>query len=300
MGSTSEYCSAMPGEDHHLVSHSVNAGMLRWIPICTFCGWIDQGDLRKQLAPPTPVRTFESHGVEDQTSDKWNDNKSCLRPGNEALGPNAKHHMISIKTGSPKVPYVEQCSDCSWIDPRSLQWWADNAVKESLSARAVRIAAATETNPFAFVQSSDEELELIEIVFQALGAASVAWSQRALLDAGEFNGTFAKSVGDALIRELERFRRIEREDAAKRLRGWMRNHFSDGTITEAARIVEQPGSAAASRPGVKEWSDLAYELYGLACNVSEGQLDATQTAEWMGAFTRLQKQFHDMQPGAVE
>jgi len=220
---------------------------------------------------PNPVRTLESHGVEDQTAEAWS---GC----NE-------HHMISVKTWSPKVPYVERCSFCGWIDSASLEWWADNAIKNSLNDRARRIAVATETQPFAFVQSSEQDLEFDEILGQALGSVSTCWVGGT--GSLEFNSERAAQIFNALRAEIARQFDLERENAGTRLAQWMRNSFSDGTIAEARRIVE---AAEVRRPGVKEWSDLAYELYALACNARP--LSAPD--EWTPAFERLKTKFHEL------
>lgn len=84
--------------------------------------------------------------------------------------PQEPHHMVSHSAGK-KVRWVEICSLCRWIDKDALDGWADNAIKESLSARAQRIAVAIETEPFAFVQSSSQVLQIEEILLQALAAA---------------------------------------------------------------------------------------------------------------------------------
>lgn len=157
-----------------------------------------------------PVRMTESHGVEDQTSEDWQDKKAC----NNGEDPFFSHHMISVKTGSPKVPYVEVCSDCGFIDALALEWWADNAIKLSLQARAARIAVAAESEPFNFVQSSAEELELAEVLGQAMGAASICWVGGT--GSLEFDGTRAKSVFERLYAEVQRFQRLALEDAATR------------------------------------------------------------------------------------
>jgi hypothetical protein len=236
---------------------------------------------------PNPVRTLKSHGVEDQTSEDWNAKKSCIgRPRNSDVPAEAyTHHMLSVKTWSTKVPYVEVCTDCGWIDGASLEWWADNAIKNSLNERARRIAVATETEPFAFVQGSDGDLDLTEILGQALGAASVCW----VGGTGplEFDSVRAARIFTALRGEIARQFDLERENAGTRLAQWMRNSFSDGTIAEARRIVE---ANERRRPGVKEWSDLAYELYALACNAQA----AIELAEQTAAFERLKTRFHEL------
>lgn len=152
-----------------------------------------------------PVRTFESHGVEDQTSEEWNAKKSCIgRPHNpDAPAETYNHHMISIKTGSPKVPYVEQCTDCAFVDPSALEWWADNAVKLSLNDRARRIAVATDTEPFSFVNSTDHpDLDLDEILAQAMGAVSMCWDPRP--HNAVFDSTCAKAIWTALAAEVDK------------------------------------------------------------------------------------------------
>ena len=136
---------------------------------------------------PDPVRRLESHGVVDNLTPE---KAEC------------EHRMESIKTGSDLVPFVEQCSLCFWIDPVSLTWWAEDAVKKSLTKRATRIAVALDTEPFSFVQQDGEELTLDEMVFQALGAASVCWENPA--GAGLFDSSRAKSIGDRLLAEVKR------------------------------------------------------------------------------------------------
>ena len=111
------------------------------------------------------------------------------------------HHMVSIRTGE-KVRWVERCSLCGWIDGAALDGWADNAIKEAMTQRAKRIAVAAETQPFAFVQQTGEDLTLNEILFQALGAASVCWENPGA--AGVFDSSRAKMVGEALTREVNR------------------------------------------------------------------------------------------------
>jgi hypothetical protein len=50
-GSDDEYCSVYPAEGHHYISHSVDAGPLRWIERCQFCGHFSGKALRAQLQP---------------------------------------------------------------------------------------------------------------------------------------------------------------------------------------------------------------------------------------------------------
>ncbi|MET7395600.1 hypothetical protein ABZS66_19130 [Dactylosporangium sp. NPDC005572] len=46
-GSTDDYCSAFPGEPHHLV-HSVQPNARISVSRCSLCGWINFADLREQ------------------------------------------------------------------------------------------------------------------------------------------------------------------------------------------------------------------------------------------------------------
>lgn len=164
---------------------------------------------------PNPVRTLPSYGVEDQTSEEWQLKKACPQQVEGIV--RGTHHMVSVKTGAPGVPWVEQCQNCGWIDAASLQWWADNAVKMSLAERAQRIAVAVDTEPFAFVQRPDEELTLDEVLGQALGAASTCWSEKQVLQAGEFNGSRAAAIYRALRAEVERFMKLDRQAALQSL-----------------------------------------------------------------------------------
>jgi hypothetical protein len=154
---------------------------------------------------PNPVRTLESHGVEDQTSEEWATKKCCDYFAGK------QHHMISVKTNSRLVPFVEQCTDCSWIDGASLDWWAEDAIKGALSKRAQRIAVATETEPFAFVQSPSELLTLDEVLIQALAAASARGAE--LGSKGHASdGQRETAILLALRAEIQRFMRIAIRD----------------------------------------------------------------------------------------
>lgn len=183
---------------------------------------------------PNPVRTLESHGVEDQIADDWLEVKSCSPDGTD-------HHMISIRTNGELVPYVERCRDCGWIDGASLNWWAQDAIKNQLSERAQRMAVASDTDPFAFVQSAHEDLDLHEVLGQALGAASTCWSEKQLFNVGEFDGSRATAVYEALVREVQRFQRLEVEQAVKnehtRMLSIMRKVLGSGSATPVGDIL---------------------------------------------------------------
>lgn len=160
-----------------------------------------------------PARTLESHGIQDQTDPDghWSKQWSCDNSLNRT-----EHHMISVKTNSGHVPYVERCAHCGWIDGMSLNWWVDNAIKCQINARMRRIAVSAESEPFAFVQSSIEELPLEEILFQALGAASLAWEGSETFDVNRFKGDRARAISDALLAEVQRYIDLARQDAATR------------------------------------------------------------------------------------
>lgn len=122
------------------------------------------------------------------------------------------HHMVS-HSGGQMVKWVEICSLCGWIDTAALDRWAADAIINAMTKRAQRIAVATETEPFTFVQSSTEELPLKEIVGQALGAASMCWE---FPDRGGiFDSVRAGQIYRALEREIEAAmeRTIERTEA---------------------------------------------------------------------------------------
>lgn len=139
---------------------------------------------------PNPVRTLPSRGVEVNGEGKF-----CLAQED--------HHMISIKLGEESpVKFIERCEHCGWIDEASLLWWVEDAIKLNASSRAKRIAVAASNSPFQFVQQPGEELTLEEILFQALGAASVCWEHPE--GAGIFDSDRAKEVGVALLREVNR------------------------------------------------------------------------------------------------
>lgn len=140
---------------------------------------------------PNPVRTLSSVGLEINE-----DGTRCQDRGND-------HKMISIKLSPDSaVKFIERCHVCGWIDEASLAWWVEDAIKLSLSKRAQRIAIAASQTPFAFVQTAGDDLTLEEILFQALGAASMCW----VGGTGdlEFDSSRAKEIGLALMREVDR------------------------------------------------------------------------------------------------
>jgi len=181
---------------------------------------------------PDSARTIESLGVQDQTD-----------PDLQVVYENCDHRMISIKTTSEMIPWIERCQDCGWIDGRALEQSGHSIIKRSLSERAGRIAVAVESEPFAFVQNSREDLTLEEVLGQALGAASVCWEDRSLMGAGSFDSTRAKSIYAALMREVGRFQRLSLQDAGTRavdaLRGLLNQaDLSDESLIKIRKAVE--------------------------------------------------------------
>lgn len=166
-----------------------------------------------------------------------------------------QHELMDIMTGASMIPLVSRCQVCGWIDTTALDASGESLLLRSTSERAARMAVTIESEPFAFTQQFGEELPLREILYQALGAASMCWVGGT--GALEFDSTRAKAIGQALEREVDR--------------------------------------------ALKDWSDLAYELYALACNSSPntGYPD-DKKAEWQAAFERLRDRFHELLPGVMD
>ena len=148
-----------------------------------------------------------STGVEDQTSDEWNADAACAA----AFPPG--HQMVSIKTSSNGVPYVERCNRCGWIDPVALEFHVTNAIKINATARAQRIAIAAEGQPFRFVQSSgQEDLDLEEILLQALAAAHLYGVEQS---ANASDGQRLTQIFKATMLELRRLIAKAKEEVAR-------------------------------------------------------------------------------------
>lgn len=111
--------------------------------------------------------------------------------------------MREWQTGSTLIRQITQCSECLAVDHAALDRWAEQAAKELLSGRAQRIAVASETEPFAFVQSSNEELSLREILLQAL-AASAAHGAQLGASGNASDGKRETAIFRALSAEVER------------------------------------------------------------------------------------------------
>lgn len=119
--------------------------------------------------------------------------------------------MISRSAGA-KVRFVEICQFCGWINGAALDGYADNAVKEALTARAGRIAVATETEPFSIVQPSSGDVSLREVLTQGLAAAYSAGLS------GEFSDPRMRRILDILQGEVERYARMAAQPDVK---AWM-------------------------------------------------------------------------------
>lgn len=116
------------------------------------------------------------------------------------------HQMLS-RTAGQRVRFVEFCQFCGWINGEALDAYAESAVKESLTARAGRIAVATETEPFSIVQPSSGDVSLREILTQGLAAAYSAGLS------GEFSDPRMRRILDILQGEVERFAEQKAETA---------------------------------------------------------------------------------------
>lgn len=119
------------------------------------------------------------------------------------------HNMVTKMGPGKMVRSVDFCMGCDWIDFAALDRYAEAAIKESMTERAQRIAVASETEPFAFVQRSDEVLSMSEIAAQALAAATLM----------ERNDTFsdkrAQQIHRALMDEIWMLGRQERKQAIR-------------------------------------------------------------------------------------
>jgi hypothetical protein len=104
--------------------------------------------------------------------------------------------MGPVDTGSKLVPKIIQCSRCGWVDPASLDAYAELGFKRSLSKIEQRTAMAIEGEPFTFVRSSEADVTLDEALGQALGAASMCWTN--VEGAGRFKQHRAKQIFEQL------------------------------------------------------------------------------------------------------
>ena len=58
----------------------------------------------------------------------------------------------------------------------------------------------------------------------------------------------------------------------------------------ADHAVSDYADADGAKNTLKEWTDIAYEMYALLCNSRAG--DVAHRDEWNGAFARLRDRFH--------
>lgn len=111
--------------------------------------------------------------------------------------------MLSRDTGSTAVPFIEQCRVCGWVDSVALDRAGELLMMNILAARAQRIALATEQEPFRFVTQTGVDLDMTEILTQALAAASRCWDVE-LDPTKHFNGKRAGEILAATLAEVER------------------------------------------------------------------------------------------------
>lgn len=141
-----------------------------------------------------------------------------------------------------------------WAPPVSLLDWA-----------TVEHQARPEEpwNPSA---QPEEVITLSGAVGQALGTASMCWSD--VSRAGTFQDGKALWVHEGLVAWLSDWADEQRKQANE--------------ATAAKMLVL-----------VKEWADLAYEMYALLCASSPGEHSTDAgAAEWRTAFNRLKDRFH--------
>lgn len=85
--------------------------------------------------------------------------------------------LADVRTGSEMIRMITECTRCGWVDPAALDRWAEQVIKERLDAAAKAVALAASGEPFAFVQYDGNPLDLRAAVSQALGAASMCWTE---------------------------------------------------------------------------------------------------------------------------
>lgn len=187
--------------------------------------------------------------------------------------------MRAWRTGGKLIRMISQCIHCDLVDGAALDRWAEQAYKEQMNQRAQQIALAAGTEPFAFVQQTGQELTLEDVLLQALGAASAHSAEMA--DTGQrSDGKRETAIYKGLLAEVQRFMRLDRQK---------------GELAAARKVEEQ------LEPDIKDWMDLAHELYALACNSSpNGGYAEPQRTEWHRAFERLRDRFHELLPDLME
>jgi hypothetical protein len=90
-GSDDEYCSLYPLDGHHYVSHSVTAGLVRWVERCSLCGHISSKALRAQLPASDVLAGTEALLVKHQRLDPG----GCLC-GWGPLGASFPGHQVAV------------------------------------------------------------------------------------------------------------------------------------------------------------------------------------------------------------
>jgi hypothetical protein len=123
--------------------------------------------------------------------------------------------MSSVETGASLVSRINQCTRCGWVDPASLDAYAELGYKRKLTASQSRTAMAIEGEPFTFVRSSEADITLDEALGQALGAASMCWQYPER--AGIFDDQRAARIMDQLKKLLAEKARDERRALAEEI-----------------------------------------------------------------------------------
>lgn len=148
-----------------------------------------------------------------------------------------------------------------------------------------------------------EDLPLNEWVGQALGAASMCWDPRPI---GVFDGTRCAHIMDGLMAHIngvidgviEGTTKAVEDKGTVHVCGTCEEPFGVGPEAKAAvqAHVEKKHRAKKGKVQVgtdaalREWSELSYEMYALACNSTNGE--TSKPEEWQAAFVRLRDRFH--------
>jgi hypothetical protein len=80
--------------------------------------------------------------------------------------------MGPVDIGSEIIKTIDQCSRCGWVDPASLDRWAEDWYKRRMDMVMSRTALAAVGEPFTFVRGSERDITLDEGLAQAMAAAT--------------------------------------------------------------------------------------------------------------------------------
>ena len=122
-----------------------------------------------------------------------------MSPGSCPKAPDNGPCVLSdVATGAELIRRIVQCTRCGWVDPASLDRWAEQAHAELMDGMSQRCAIAAGVTPFAFVQQTGSQLTFLEGISQAMTAVSLAWERPEA--AGRYDAGRAQQVGLELYR----------------------------------------------------------------------------------------------------